>query len=441
MRDLLIAIILLGSVPVILMRPYVGLVMWFVISFMNPHQLAYGFVQSLPVAMLIAGSTILGFVAFREPKRMPIDATSGCIIALMVWVTVTTVTSPRPDLSWPDWNRFIKTFFMTMIMIPMINNRQRLHAIVWSIVISIDFFGVRGGLFTIITGGGGRVVGPDNTTLSDNNQLAAALIMTLPLIRYLQTQTANRYVRMGLLFTMGLTVVAVFGSYSRGALISLGIMFLWMLRSSRYKGAILLSAIFGVGMLALVMPQSWYARMNTIESYQQDDSTTGRFDAWRFAFRLALDRPLTGGGFHIYADSPRFFSLVPDAPMARAFHSIYFEALGEHGFVGLGIFLAVIGAGLLKTAQIRSRTRKDPEQAWAYELASMVQVSIVGYLVAGAFLELTFFDLFYAIVILPTLAAIVLDRQKEAEALPTRYSIKQASLRPARQAGAKSIHY
>lgn len=439
MRDLLIAFILLGSVPVILMRPYVGFVMWFVISFMNPHQLAYGFISTMPVAMLIAGSTILGFVAYREPKRMPIDMTTGMIMVLGVWITVTTLVSLRPDIAWPDWNRTIKVFAMTVLMIPLITNRERLHGVIWAIVISLGFYGVRGGLFTIVSGGGGRVVGPDNTTLGDNNQLAAALIMILPLIRYLQNQTKDRFVRIGLMFAMGLTVVSVFGSYSRGALIGLGFMFLWMLRASRHRGAILLAAIFGVGMLTLVMPASWYARMNTIDSYQQDESMAGRLDAWRFAFRLAMDRPLTGGGFHIYSDAPRFFALVPDAPMTHAFHSIYFEALGEHGFVGLGIFLALVGAGLLKTAQIRSRTRQDPAQAWAYELASMVQVSIVGYLVAGALLELTFFDLFYAIVILPTLAAIVLDRQKEAEAPPKAYSLQRASLRPGRQVEAKPV--
>ena len=98
--------------------------------------------------------------------------------------------------------------------------------------------------------------------------------------------------------------------------------------------------------------------------------------------------------------------------MARAFHSIYFEALGEHGFVGFGIFLSLIGAGLLKTASIRRKTRDDLQKNWAYELASMAQVSIVGYIIAGAFLELTFFDLFYAIIILPTIASNILAQEK-----------------------------
>ena len=439
MRDLLIALVLLGSVPAILARPYVGFVMWFVVSFMNPHQMAYGFITTMPVAMLVGGATLLGFLASRERKRMPVDTTTGMIIALIVWITVTTLFSLRPDLAWSDWNRAVKLLGMSLLMVPLLNNRQRLHGIVWAIVISVDFYGVRGGLFTIVTGGGGRVLGPAETMLADNNQLATALIMILPLIRYLQTQTENRFVRIGLLVAMGLTIVAVFGSYSRGALIGLGVMFLWMLRSSRHKTTIALAAVFGVVALAQIMPESWYDRMNTISTYQADDSATGRFDAWKFAFRIALQRPLTGGGFHIYSDSARFMELVPDAPHARAFHSIYFEALGEHGFVGLAIFLAIIGAGLLKTASLRRLTRDDPERTWVYELASMTQVSIVGYVVAGAFLELTFLDLFYAIVLLPTLAAIVIDQENETERVPADRATTMMPFRPARQAGPKSI--
>jgi len=433
-RDLLIAFFLLGSIPAILMRPYVGLVMWFVVSFMNPHQMAYGFVTTMPVAMLIGGSTLVGFVLFREPKHMPIDATTGMIMALMVWITVTTLVALKPEGAWPDWDRAIKLLGMTLLMVPLLTNRQRLQGVIWAIVLSVDFYGIRGGVYTLTTAGGGRVLGPANTMLEDNNQLATALIMILPLIRYLQIQTENRWVRLGLLAAMLLTTLSVFGSYSRGALIGLAVMFLWMFRSSRHKTTVAVAAIIGAIGLALVMPESWYDRMNTIETYQQDGSATGRFDAWKFAFRLALERPLTGGGFRVYTDTPRFLELVPEAPLARAFHSIYFEALGEHGFVGLGIFLAVIALGLSKTAKLRKLTRDDPQRAWAYELASMVQVCIVGYIVAGAFLELTFFDLFYAIVIMPTIATNILTREDRAERKPKPSGSKLRPFSPARPA-------
>ena len=43
-------------------------------------------------------------------------------------------------------------------------------------------------------------------------------------------------------------------------------------------------------------------------------------------------------------------------------------------------------------------TKEQPELRWAYDLAAMIQVSLVGYMVAGAFLSLAYFDLFYLLV-------------------------------------------
>src|SRR5262249_47557129 len=152
------------------------------------------------------------------------------------------------------------------------------------------------------------------------------------------------------------------------------VMFLWLFRSSRNKWAIIAVAVAGAILLPQVMPESWFNRMHTIETYQQDSSVGGRFDAWTFAYRLAMQRPFTGGGFHIYSDTPLFLHLVPTAPSTHAFHSIYFEALGEHGFIGLAIFVGVIVAGFVQTAKLRRLTRNDPARVWAFDLASMIQV-------------------------------------------------------------------
>jgi probable O-glycosylation ligase (exosortase A-associated) len=145
------------------------------------------------------------------------------------------------------------------------------------------------------------------------------------------------------------------------------------------------------------MPEAWWDRMATIETYQQDDSAQGRFDAWTFALKLALDYPLTGGGFRVFYDSDIFLSYVPDAPTSRNAHSIYFEVLGENGFVGLAIFLALLSTAMLTCQRIVRQSRGHPELAWADQLARMIFVSLTGYATAGAFLNLGFFDLYYTI--------------------------------------------
>ena len=64
---------------------------------------------------------------------------------------------------------------------------------------SIGFFGIKGGIFTLLTGGIKPVGGADNAYFSDNNLLAVALLMTIPLMRYLQLTSGQRVVRWGLM--------------------------------------------------------------------------------------------------------------------------------------------------------------------------------------------------------------------------------------------------
>jgi probable O-glycosylation ligase (exosortase A-associated) len=142
------------------------------------------------------------------------------------------------------------------------------------------------------------------------------------------------------------------------------------------------------------MPAQWSQRMDTIKEYQEDDSAMGRINAWSMAFNLAKDRPLTGGGFEIY-NGATFARYAPNPVDVHAAHSLYFQALGEHGFIGLGLYLLL---GLLSWrtgTRIIRNTAKRPDLKWAGTLATMLQVSMIGFGVGGAFLSLLYFDVPY----------------------------------------------
>jgi probable O-glycosylation ligase (exosortase A-associated) len=197
---------------------------------------------------------------------------------------------------------------------------------------------------------------------------------------------------------MGLTIVSILISYSRGALVGLTLTLAYFWLKSRHRVTVMLIT-GGVLLAALpLLPSAWFDRMNTIERYDEDASALGRFDAWLFAYRLALDHPFVGGGQLIGMDGNLFMKYVPTAAMNRAAHSIYFEVLGETGFVGLGLFLLLLATAGWTARNILFSTRDHPELAWARSLAAMIQVSLVGYAVTGAFLSLGFFDLFYALI-------------------------------------------
>jgi putative inorganic carbon (HCO3(-)) transporter len=174
-------------------------------------------------------------------------------------------------------------------------------------------------------------------------------------------------------------------------------MFLWLKSRSKGKTGILLLLLAPVVLMA--MPEEWTGRMHSIDNYQEDASAQGRINAWGFAINIANHFPL-GGGFGVF--SPSMFKLyAPNPDVFYVAHSIYFQVLGEHGYFGLFLYLLMLFAGWRTGTRIMRKCGTNPDLAWAAELARMCQVSIVGFMTAGAFLALAYYDLpFYVLALL-----------------------------------------
>jgi probable O-glycosylation ligase (exosortase A-associated) len=192
-------------------------------------------------------------------------------------------------------------------------------------------------------------------------------------------------------------------------------LFLWLKSRNKIATAILMAAT--VALIAAVMPQSWYNRMATIETYQQDQSAQGRINAWHFAFNLAKAHPLTGGGFECFKRD-LFAIYAPEPGNVHDAHSIYFEVLGEQGFVGLALFLALGLSAWGTGSWVIRQARGSPATKWAADIAAMTQVSLVGYAMAGAFLGLSNFDLYYHLLAVIVLSKIILLKGQTEQRAP-----------------------
>jgi probable O-glycosylation ligase (exosortase A-associated) len=166
------------------------------------------------------------------------------------------------------------------------------------------------------------------------------------------------------------------------------------------------------------MPAKWSERMDTINTYQSDASAMGRINAWYMAYNLATDRPL-GGGFEI-SNGHTFARYAPNPDDVHAAHSIYFQALGEHGFVGLGLYLLLAFLTWRKAAWIVRQTARRPEFKWAAHLATMIQVSMVGFAVGGAFLSLLYYDVPYYLMMAMVVTGVIVKKALAAEAAASK---------------------
>jgi len=419
MRSLAFFVEMLVLLPVVTIRPFVGVLLWSWISFMSPHKLLWGPASSLPWAMITFVALVVGCFLAREPKRFAWNPTTALIATFMLCITLTSLVAMSPaDLVYAKWSLVMKAFFVMLITASLLTSKQRIHALIWIMVLSLAYFGVKGGGFTIMHGGANRVEGPPDTMIGDNNALAAALLVTVPLMNYLRMQSEHRIVRIAVAVVMVLTLFSVVGSYSRGALLGLLAMsvFLWAKSKHKLVAAVVLPLL--VGSVIAFMPPEWMARMNTIQDASSTASGESRLAIWNVAWQMAIHRPLTGSGFMGPYVQEVVSAFVPNTT-SRAVHSIWFEVLGEHGFPTFVVWLGITVSGLVAARRIIKSASGVPELEWCVDLAKMSQVSVIAYLAAGTFLSLCYWD-FYFTMLVTVAATHEYVRQALGETAPRR---------------------
>lgn len=403
MRDLLLALLMAGLIPVALFRPVVGVYLWAWVSMMNPHTLAFGFAKAVPWAMIIAVVTLVSVLVHKRSRHsLPMSVGMGLLLMLLLLMTVTSVFSiNNPTEVWERWVFFMKTVLMLLVTLVVLRGRKQIEILLWVLVVSVGFYGVKGGIWTVLTGGGGRVWGPPGGMLAGNNELAVGLIMVLPLAYYLFLVAERRWLRWALGFSMVAMAFGILGSQSRGALLALlAIALMLGLKGKRPVRTTLALLVLSASAITF-MPDSWTERMETISTYGEDRSAMSRVWTWQTLWNLALDRPLIGGGFR--SDSAEVFSIYSPDQGRGSFsqdsyvaHSIYFQALGEHGFPGLILYLSFGIWIWVAAGRLGRQTKDDPEfGAWVPQLMRMCQISLLGFAVGGAFLSMMLLDLPY----------------------------------------------
>ncbi|WP_332876002.1 putative O-glycosylation ligase, exosortase A system-associated [Massilia sp. S19_KUP03_FR1] len=418
MRDLLLFAIIFGTIPFIFKRPAVGVIVFTWISLMNPHRLSYGAAYDFPFVALIAGVTTLAVLLTKQPKGFPRTPVTILLLVFTAWMTFTSFFALEPGLVWQEWNRVIKTMFMVFVSFMVLNTERDIKQYTWVVALSIGIYGLKGGLFVLASGGNFKVYGPDGSYIAENNAMALALVVTLPLIWYLRNQATNKLVSLFMLAMTIFTAIAAVGSYSRGALVGGGAMlgFLWL--KSKNKAATGVAVIGMIALVSLVMPAQWFERMDTIGEYKEDGSAMGRINAWQFAINVATHNVL-GGGFNVF--SVRQFAIYAPNPLDyHVAHSIFFQVLGDHGVVGLTMFVVLMLCAWRTGTRVVKFCADAPELKWASDLAKMAQVCIIGYAVSGAFLSLAYFDLYYDIIIILVALEklLLLKRDKAGQPIP-----------------------
>jgi putative inorganic carbon (hco3(-)) transporter len=386
MRDIALALVLAVLAPLCVMHPWIGAMTWTWLSLMSPHLMTYGFMYEAPVAMLAGGATLIGLVFSKDPKWLPKAPPLVWLAVFGAWMLICYPFSLiDTSYNWGQIDKNFKIYLMTFVTVAVVSNRRQVDWLIGVCAFSIAFFGIKGGIFTLVTGGGDRVRGYGGF-IAGNNEVALALIMIVPLLYYFVLIAPRKSVRFALWSAISLCVVAALGTQSRGGLLGVLAMALAFVARSQQRLRIAVPGIALAAAIVAFMPDSWWARMETIENFKEDDSAMGRINAWTVAWNVAKDH-FFGGGFYL-EDESIFYRYAPRPDFIAVAHSIYFQVLGQLGFVGLILYLTFWISTWRTCRWVAKNSRSPADQA----LARMVEISLVGFAAGGAFLNMAYFD-------------------------------------------------
>lgn len=439
MRDLMFALAMLMVIPMAIARPINAYYLWGWTAVLIPTSYFYGFMVNARMNLFFAVLTLflvmLGRVRLTEYQ--PNRVTWLYLIFLLHATFSFLLGYPNNPGNGQYYETLVKVMVFCLLMPMFIHSRLRLHVMILVLVLGMSLHGVLDGLKTIASGGGHKMYGPADSMIGDRNHLSTALAVTLPLIYYLYLHSHHRLVRWGTLATFALVALAIMGGGSRGGFLAMGIVGFWLIMTTRHKvWAFVGIAALGTAFFAFA-PEQWTERLSTIQSADEDDSFMGRVIAWKISSALALENPIFGGGFHAvqvqyvwdtFKTSPGLLGFV-NTPVpefaAKAAHSIYFEIMGDLGFVGLAIFLGILLHAIYSRFAIKRMANElGKGYIWARDMGDMLMLAVIAYMAGGAGVSLGYFEMTYMIIMMMEMLRIhvrnALQRETAAKAAASR---------------------
>lgn len=393
-------------------RPFIWILCYLYIDIVAPQIISWGLLSQIPTSLIAFAAAFFGWLAFDDKRDTRFTWRQGVLIALFAYCGVSTLLADYPAEALQKWSWVWKALIFAIFLPLTLRTRLRIEAVALAMVLSASALIIDGGIKTAMGGGGYgalRIFVENNTGLYEGSILSTVAIAIIPLILWLVRHGTifpdswpSRVFGGALIFACMLIPV---GTQARTGLVCLGVLCLLYLRTARHK-ALIIAGMALAGVVAVpFLPQSFVQRMDTIENHQGDQSASTRLGVWKWTLGYVRDHPL-GGGFEVYLSSKvSYDTVVAETTGAlttmkrtqvveegRAFHSSYFEMLGEQGYPGLALWLLLQISGLWQMEVLRRRykDRMGPDEAWISPLANALQLAHVAYLVGSLFVGIAF---------------------------------------------------
>jgi len=441
MRDLIFLAYLAALFGLGFRRPFIFVLAYAYIDIVSPQRLCYFLLNSIPISLIAFVFAVGAWAIVDDKSDTRLTVRQGILLALLGYCAYTTIHADFPLEAMGKWGWVWKALVFAIFLPLTLRTRLRIEALSLVMVLCASSIIITGGVKTVLSGGGYGTLNlmvSNNSGLYEGSIISTVAICIIPLILFLSNHGTIfppdwrvKIFAWALCFACLLIPI---GTEARTGLICAALLCGLMLMHAKRR--ILYGSLIAVAVMCSVpfLPESFTARMSTIQSHQSDESASTRVAVWKWTWEYVKENPL-GGGFEMYLQNRLHYDATkvvgtggniaiehtPVVDRGRAFHSSYFEMLGEQGFLGLGLWLLLNIATVVRTELLRRKYRRRTEAhlRWIAPYALAMQQGHLVYLAGSLFVGIAFQPFIFMLISLQiAMTTYVGRREREAQWRP-----------------------
>lgn len=424
LRDLFVFAVVMFFLPMGFRQPFIGLLLFSWLAYMRPQDLCWGFARTMRFSFIVGLAMIIGWFAHERGRRKFWRRDTRTWLMLGLCVTIT-VSLGNARFAWENtyvmryYFEFIKIVAVALFTTGQVDTKARLRTLLWTICMCLAFFGVKGGVWGVLTGGGTAIIRGPGGMLEDNNDFALALVMNIPMMFYLARSEDKQILRQGAILAIMATMVTVLLTHSRGAFLSMVVTLMLMAwRSRKLIQATLVLGFLGI-MFFTFAPSHVVERIASIGEGGKEASANARLRTWKIAFRMIDENPVLGVGmrnFQFYFRKNADPEDLEDAKLSYVAHNSYLQIWAENGSISFVLYLWLLGSVFWACRYVRRLGDRHGSMPWMSNYSRMIECTTIGFMCGAFFLNRGHFDLIYHWFALTS--CLVYVARKEAFAAP-----------------------
>ena len=372
---------------------------------------------ALILTVLSVGSSYFGMKRRQLSAVFQIPETRKYILFFIIMILgIPLAVHRRMAFNYIFLTYFVNILFF-LIFIVEVDSIKKLKTVFLVITLCSFFYSVFGIMKGTFYGGRFSIYGG----MFDPNDIAYVLVSLFPLCFYFILHREGTLKKILAVISIIASLLVILYSGSRGGLLGLIAVVLFLLLKKSDKIRISHKIIFVMAMILIffaIRDKINIDRFLTLTSMESDynvSAETGREQIWKRAFDLTLTNPVTGVGVDCFAMAiGNLRESLGLAPVWQQEHNSYIQVAVETGLIGFIVFIALIMRCFKVFSSLKRLKTTSKEIAEIKSMAGLIQLGFVGHCVAAFFLTQAysmFFTLFFAL-------SAVLERLKSRDQTP-----------------------